>query len=365
MSAAESFMRRAIEEARKALGRTSPNPPVGAVLVKEGRVVGVGHHARAGGPHAEAAALADAGEEARGADLYVTLEPCDHQGRTPPCSAAIVRAGVARVFVGTPDPNPIVSGRGIQRLEAEGIPVEVGPLEAECEALIEGWTSFIRSGRPWVIAKVAATLDGRIATRTGDSRWITGDEARARVHRLRDEVDAVIVGRGTVEADDPLLTARIPGGRDPLRVILDSGLGIAPDAKLLTAPSSAKTLIACVGPAAPERADRLRAAGAEVVECASWGGRVDLAFLLAHLAARGVVQVLVEGGARVFGAFLEAGLVDRLLVHYGPVVFGGGPAWTDAPAVDRVADALRVRFERAELVGGDLLVDARPIRDRG
>lgn len=355
-------MRLALEEAAKALGKTSPNPLVGAVVVKEGRVVAAGHHVAAGKAHAEAVALESAGAEASGADLYVTLEPCDHLGRTPPCTEAILRAGIRRVFIGSQDPNPIVSGRGIRRLADAGIPVEVGVLREECDRLIEGWSRFIRSGRPWVVAKVASTLDGRIATRTGDSRWITGEEARAKVHRLRSEVDAVIVGRGTVEADDPLLTSRIPGGRDPLRVILDSRLRISPDAKVFARESGARAIVACVGPADPERAERLRAAGAEVLECGSWGGRIDLGSLLSHLAAREVVQVLVEGGAKTFGAFLEAGMVDRLLIHYGPMVFGGGPAWTDAPAVERVAEAPRMRIDSAEIVDGDLLVEARPAR---
>ncbi len=353
-------MRLALAEASKGLGRTSPNPSVGAILVRDGRVVGVGHTGHGGVPHAEAVALADAGAAAAGADLYVTLEPCDHVGRAPPCAPAIVQAGVARVFIGSLDPNPIVSGRGLRRLEGAGIPVEVGLLGSECDALIEPWSLFIREGRPWVVAKVASTLDGRIATRSGGSRWITGEAARERVHRLRDEVDAVIVGRGTVELDDPLLTTRLPGGRDPIRVILDSRLQIASEARLFHSSSPARTLVACAGPADPSRAERLRGAGAEILECPDRAGRVDLEALLAKLAARGVVQVLVEGGAQVFGAFLEAGLVDRLLLHYGPKVFGGGPAWTDAPAAVSVADALGFELRQAELVGGDLLVDARP-----
>jgi len=358
----EKYMALALAEARKGLGRTSPNPPVGSVVVKDGVVVGVGHHAVAGGPHAEAVALDAAGDAAKGADLYVTLEPCDHLGRTPPCAPAVVRAGIARVFVGAVDPNPIVSGRGVERMRGAGLHVETGVLRDECEALIEGWSLFIRTGRPWVVAKVASTLDGRIATRAGDSRWITGDQARARVHALRDQVDAVIVGRGTVIADDPALTARVPGGRDPLRVILDSRLSVPPTAKVFAPASGARTIVACLSGADEGRAAALRDAGAEVWTCEGEGGRIALGALLQRLAARGVVQLLVEGGAGVFGAFLEAGLVDRLLLHYGPKIFGAGPSWTDAPAAARVADALRVRVQGVELVDGDVLVDARPLR---
>lgn len=349
----------ALEEAAKGLGRTSPNPPVGAILVKEGRVLAAGHHAAAGAPHAEIMALAQAGEAAQGADLYVTLEPCNHLGRTPPCAEAVVRAGVARVFIGTPDPNPIVSGRGIRHLEAAGIPVSVGLRRQECDRLIEGWSQFIRLGKPWIIAKVASTMDGRIATRTGDSQWITSEETRARVHRLRNEVDAVLVGRGTVEADDPRLTARHPGGRDPLRVILDSDLRVLPTAKVFSSASAARAVVACVGPADPARAAALREVGVEIIECPPREGRVDLEHLLNALAARGVVQILVEGGAEVFSAFLEEGLIDRLLLHYGPLIFGDGPTWATSPVAAKVSDALRLHLEEAQVVGSDLLVDAR------
>jgi diaminohydroxyphosphoribosylaminopyrimidine deaminase/5-amino-6-(5-phosphoribosylamino)uracil reductase len=219
-------MRLALREARRGLGRTSPNPAVGALLVKGGRIVGRGHHVQAGAPHAEVMAIRDAAARARGADLYTTLEPCDHVGRTPPCSLAILEAGVRRVFSGSADPNPRVNGRGIRRLRRAGVEVETGVLREDCDALNEPWFRFITTGRPHVTLKVAATLDGRIATASGDSRWVTGPEARAHVHRLRDAVDAVLVGAGTARADDPRLTARLPGGRgcDPIRVVLDSRL---------------------------------------------------------------------------------------------------------------------------------------------
>ncbi len=354
-------MQRALDEARKGLGRTSPNPPVGAVVVRDGEIVAVGHHERAGGRHAEVVALERAGEKARGADLYVTLEPCNHVGRTGPCAPAVIEAGIARVFVGSPDPNPIVSGRGIRRMRRAGLAVEVGLLRDECDTLIEAWAQFITSGRPFVTLKVASTLDGRIATRTGDSQWITGERARGLVHALRDEVDAVIVGAGTVAADDPRLTARVPGGRDPLRVVLSSRLEVSPRARLFHGASVAKTLVACVSPAPEAEAAALRAAGAEIVECRGVNGRIDLGDLLARLATLGIVHVLVEGGARIFGAFLAAGFCDRLLLHYGPKVFGGGPAWTDEPAVARVADAPGFRFVQVSELGGDLVVEARPV----
>jgi diaminohydroxyphosphoribosylaminopyrimidine deaminase/5-amino-6-(5-phosphoribosylamino)uracil reductase len=352
----ESFMRLALRNARKGLGHTSPNPPVGAVVVRDGRVVGEGHHERAGGPHAEAIALAQAGEAARGADLYVTLEPCDHQGKTPPCAPAVVAAGVARVFVGTIDPNPKVSGRGIERLRAAGIPVEVGVAEAECRELIEPWSKFIRTREPFVLCKVASTLDGRIATRTGDSRWITSEAARAEVHELRSVFDAVLVGKGTVQADDPRLTARVPGGRNPVRIVLDSRLEIAPEARVFS--EEGRTLVACVGPHDGERAERLRRAGAEILACRPTPeGRVDLDDLLSRLGAMGIVSVLVEGGAGVFSSFLESGRVDRLLLYLGPKIFGDGPSWARAPVASTVEGALGFSLRSVRAVGADVRVE--------
>lgn len=363
---AEFFMGLALREAEKGAGRTSPNPAVGAVLVKAGRVIARGHHARAGGPHAEVVALRAAGERARGADLYTTLEPCDHQGKTPPCSQAILAAGVRRVFVGSKDPNPLVSGRGVRRLRRAGIPVVGDVLAPACDRLNEGWFRFIREGRPFVTLKAAISLDGRLATATGDSRWISGEASRALVHRLRDRVDAVIVGRGTVAADDPRLTTRLPdgGGRDPARVVLDSQLSTSPRAQLLRTGSPAPTYVACVAPVDPGRRARLERAGARILVCRSRGGRVDVADLLRRLAALGMVEVLVEGGAEVFGGFLDRGRWDRLLLFVAPALLGGGPAWPAIEAVARVANAPRLAFREARVVGEDLLVEAVPAPPR-
>lgn len=352
-------MRLALDRARKGLGRTSPNPPVGAVVVREGEVVGMGHHERAGGPHAETLALRDAGEGARGADLYVTLEPCDHEGKTPPCAPAVIEAGIRRVFIGAIDPNPKVSGRGVARLRGAGLEVETGILGEEARALIEPWEKFIQSRTPFVIAKAAATLDGRIATRTGASRWITGEAARAEVHALRSICDAVLVGTGTVRMDDPALTARNPGGRNPLRIILDSRLSIPPTARLFS--EEGHTLVACTSEAEEGRAKVLREAGAEILGCrATPEGRVDLGDLLARLGERGIVSVLVEGGAEVFSSFLEAGEVDRLLLYLAPKIFGEGPAWTLGPVADEPAEALGLAIRGVDRVGEDLRIELGP-----
>lgn len=357
---AEFFMRLALREAERGLGRTSPNPAVGAVLVKGGRVVARGHHSRAGGPHAEVVAIRAAGARARGADLYTTLEPCDHFGKTPPCSMAILEAGVRRVFVGSSDPNPLVNGKGIERLRRAGVEVVERVLGAECDALYAHWVTYIREGRPFVTLKAAVTLDGRIATRTGDARWVTGEEARRWVHRLRDRVDAVLVGAGTARTDDPRLTTRLEGGRgrDPLRVVLDTELSLPPRLALLRPRSTAPTLVAH----ASARSRRV-APGVELLRCRRGKGGLDLRDLLAKLAARGVTHLLVEGGARVHARFLEEGLVDRMAVFVAPRLAGadGVPlAALAGPA--RMADTLRLVDLHVERLGDDVLVLGRPVR---
>ncbi len=355
---AELFMRGALREAAKGLGRTSPNPAVGAVIVKNGRVVARGHHAHAGGPHAEVVALRAGGARVRGADLYTTLEPCDHFGRTPPCSRAILEAGIARVFVGSSDPNPLVNGKGIARLRAAGVQVVTGVLAGACDDLNAHWFRYIRDRRPYVTLKAAVTLDGRIATRTGDARWVTGEEARRWVHRLRDRVDAVLVGAGTARADDPLLTTRLPGGRghDPARVVLDTDLRLPGDLKLLHPRSKAPTIVAH----ASSRTRRF-GRGVEVLRCRRGKGGVDLRDLLARLAARGITHLLVEGGARVHARFLEEGLVDRVAVIIAPKLVGadGVPlAATRGPA--RMKNALRLDEVQVGRLGDDVLVQGRP-----
>lgn len=355
---AQFFMRIALREAEKGLGRTSPNPAVGAVLVKNGRIVARGHHARAGGPHAEVVALRAAGARAAGADLYTTLEPCDHFGRTPPCSAAILEAGVKRVFVGSRDPNPVVNGRGIARLRRAGVAVASGVLRKECDALNAHWFRYITSGRPYVTLKVATSLDGKIATRGGDARWVTGPEARAFAHRLRNRVDAVLVGAGTALADDPELTTRLPrgGGHDPVRVVLDTQLRLPRRLRLFHPRPPAPTLVAH----ASARELRL-GVGVEALRCRERDGRVDLQDLLQKLAGRGITHLLVEGGAEVHAGFLAEGLVDRVLVLVAPKIVGGdGISWVAGPGAKRMADALELAITGVERLGGDLLVAAVP-----
>lgn len=355
------MMARAVREARK--GRPSPNPHVGAVIAEGDRIVAVGHHARAGLDHAEVAALRVAGERARGATLYCTLEPCNHFGRTPPCTDAIVEAGVRRVVIGAPDPAPHVPG-AIAKLVSAGLSVVAGVREDECRALIADFARHITRGLPYVVLKAAITLDGRIAARTGDSRWITGERARREAHRMRDRADAVLVGVGTVLADDPSLTVRHVRGRDPLRVVLDTRLRTPPSAAMLRSGSAARTLIVH-GPAAGDEARRaLEQAGAELLEVPLAGERLDLEAALRALAARDVVRVLAEGGAKVHGALLASGLAQRAAVFVAPRLLADPAAipLADAGPLARVADGWRITAPELRRLGDDLLVEGEITR---
>ncbi len=358
---AEGYMQRALDLARQGEGRTRPNPPVGAVVVRKGVIVGEGFHPRAGEPHAEIYALRAAGAAARGSDLYVTLEPCSHQGRTGPCAEAVIAAGIARVFVGVKDPNPLVSGRGVARLQQAGIVVETDILAADCRRLIASFAKHVTTGFPLVVIKSALTLDGRSATVTGDSRWITGEESRLLVHRLRDRCDAIMVGLGTVLRDDPQLTCRLPegGGRDPLRVIVDSRLEIPVSAAMLSAAAAEGTLIATTTAADAEKRRRLEERGATVLACPERQGRVDLADLLRQLGADGVQSVLVEGGAVLNQALLSAGLVDRVMVFLAPKLLGGsdGKGMFQGSGVHNLAEAVPLRDVRVSRCGEDILVE--------
>lgn len=356
----EQMMRRALALARRGVGRTSPNPAVGCVIVKDGAIVGEGWHRKAGTPHAEVHALRGAGEKAGRSDVYVTLEPCSHHGKTPPCADALVEAGVGRVFAGMVDPNPKVSGNGLQKLRRAGIEVHVGLLEEECRLLNEPFIKHVSTGMPFVICKSAMTLDGKIATANGDSKWITSDKSRRYVHRLRAMVDAVMVGAGTVEADDPLLTARIPGGRDPLRVIVDSRLRISPKARLLHVQSPAGTVIATISGDEAKIA-RLEKDGTVVLRCREKEGRVDLADLMARLGVMNVQSVLLEGGSELAGEMLRSDLIDKFHLFYAPKLVGGaGKRPFGGHGVERIADALILQEISVRRFGEDILVTAYP-----
>ncbi len=356
-------MRFALRLGRKGMGRTSPNPPVGAVVVTHGRVVGCGSHRRAGEPHAEIEALRAAGGRARGATLYVTLEPCNHQGRTPPCSEEVLAAGIRRLVFGVRDPNPHVRGGGAARLRRAGVAVQEGVEAKACGELIAAFAKHVRTGRPLVTLKLAASLDGRIATRTGSSRWVTGEAARRFVHRLRNEVDAVMVGAGTVIADDPALTCRMRGGRDPLRVVVDGRLRVPLRSQVLTNEAAPGTLVATVATRDP-KLNILRRRGATVAVLPGRRGVFPLRILLDLLGKRGITSVMIEGGATLAASALRERVVDRLLCFVAPKLIGAdGQAMIGSLGVRRIGEALDVHDLRVSRVGCDILLHAA-IRSR-
>lgn len=358
----QSHMRAALGLARRGLGNAWPNPAVGCVVVRDGRVVGRAVTAPGGRPHAETAALAAAGEAARGATVYVTLEPCCHWGRTPPCTDALIEAGVARVVIAARDCDPRVNGEGISRLREAGIVVDEGLLAAEAEEVTAGFFSCVRLGRPLVTLKLATTLDGRIATRAGESRWITGEAARRMGHALRGQHDAVMVGVGTVMTDDPELTCRVPGYKPVpvVRVVADSHLRARLTAKLVATASTAPTWFVCRDGADRDRRTALSEAGVEIIEVAGADPGVSLPETLAALAERGITRVLVEGGAQLAAALLRDDLVDRVAWFHAPGIMGGD-GWPAAQAFG-VRDLGRMpRFVRADsrAVGEDMLTELR------
>ena len=319
------YMKVALELAEKGRGWTAPNPMVGAVVVRDGVIVGRGYHQRAGGPHAEVHAIDDAGDRARGATIYVTLEPCNHVGRTPPCTQKILDAGIRRAVVAMADPNPGVKGGGNRFLAERGIAVTTGILETEARSLNEGFVNWVTTGRPFVLAKCAATLDGRIATRTGDARWVTGPAARAHVHRIRHWADGILVGVGTVLMDDPSLTTRMDAetGSDPTRIILDTRLRMPASARMLTLDSDAPTWIVCAPDAPADRRTALERAGARIIPGALENGRIDLAALMEQLGGMDITSLLIEGGAQVLGSAFAAAIVDKVCFFYAPKILGG------------------------------------------
>jgi diaminohydroxyphosphoribosylaminopyrimidine deaminase/5-amino-6-(5-phosphoribosylamino)uracil reductase len=348
-------MRRALAEAERGRGRVEPNPMVGAVVVRDGQAVSTGHHTRFGGPHAEVEALSRAGDAARGSTLYVSLEPCCHFGKTPPCTDAIVAAGVARVVAAMRDPFPKVAGGGLAQLRDAGIAVDVGIESNVAERLNAPYLKRLATGRPYVTAKWAMTLDGKIAAHTGDSRWISSVRSRALVHELRGVVDAIAVGIGTVMTDDPALTARPPGPRLAVRLVLDSAGRLPPDSHLVRTARTIPVYVAVTERAPAERLDALAAAGCEILRLPGEGA-VPILPLLDELGRRGMTNVLVEGGGRVLGSFFDVEQVDAVDVYIAPIVDGGPPLHTPAQGMGHALIAQAARLERQDisLIDGDL-----------
>ena len=354
-------MKMAIELAERGRGYTAPNPLVGAVIVQDGVVVGKGYHARVGRVHAEINAIADAGDQAKGATLYVNLEPCNHHGRTPPCTEAILKSGLRRVVVGMSDPNPDVTGGGNQYLRDHGVEVICGVLQKESERLNEIFIKYVTTKRPFVILKCACTLDGYIATRAGDSKWITNAASRRFVHELRHAVDAIMVGVGTIKTDNPRLTTRLDDkqGRDPIRIVLDTHLSIPPDAALLNLSSDSDTLIV-TGPDVQEaKKKKLTSAGVRILSTELRDGRIDLDVLMTRLGNLGITSLLIEGGSRVNASALEAHIVDKLFFCYAPKVLGGDdgiPAFKGrGPAF--MSESIRIRDVSVHRFADDVMIE--------
>lgn len=360
MNTDKRYMALAIKLAKKAEGRTSPNPLVGAVIVKGGRIIGKGYHKKCGLPHAEVYAIKAAGAKARGSTLYVTLEPCDHHGRTPPCTDAIIKSGIKRVVMAMKDPNPITDGRGIKKLKKHGIKTEAGILENEAKAINKPFIKFITKKLPYVRVKIAESIDGKIATKSGDSKWITGEESRRYVHGLRGRVDAVMVGSGTVLKDDPMLSCRIPGAKQPLRVIVDSSLRTPFTSKLFSTSGSHSVLIATTKKASFKKAEIYARSGISLLFCKLKNNRVDLKDLLKKLSWLGITDLLVEGGGELAAGLVEDRLVDQFMFFISPKIIGGRDAKTSVEGigVDRVADAVKLKNISIRMFADDIMIEA-------
>lgn len=355
----EICMQRALELAAKAKGKTSPNPMVGAVIVKGFRIIAEGYHKKAGTPHAEIVALRKAGVKAKGATLFVTLEPCCHTNkRTPPCTKAIIKSGIKKVIVATTDPNPKVSGRGIRELRRAGIETEIGILGPEAQSLNETFNKFITKKEPFVMLKIAQSLDGKIATAKGESKWITGKTARRHVHQLRNNLDAVLVGIGTVMKDNPSLDCRLRGGRNPYRVIVDSSLRIQLKSKVLGY-SDSKTIIATTKKASARKIKQLSARGVTVLVIRSKAGRVDLKALMKALGRLNITGIMIEGGSSIASSAIYAGIVDRVMFFVAPRIIGG----TDSiPSIggkspSLLGNAIKLKDMKATAMGDDILIE--------
>lgn len=362
MQKKEEYMRRALELARKGEGHTSPNPMVGCVVVKDGRIISEGYHEKYGEFHAERNALTRCTEDTAGADLYVTLEPCCHQGKTPPCTDIIIEKKIARVFVGSMDSNPLVAGKGVQVLRDHGIYVETGILDAECRKLNEVFYHYIATKTPFVVMKYAMTLDGKIACATGDSKWVTGEIARTQVHRMRGRYRGIMVGIGTVLADDPMLNCRVEGGVDPVRIICDSNLRIPTESQIVKTASDIETIVACSQEALEserkqEKIRRLKEAGIQIIGTEGAHG-VNLVELMKKLGGQNIDSILLEGGGTLNASALEDGIVNKVYAYIAGKLIGGMDARSpvEGMGIDRMADAITLQNVEIEKLGDDFCI---------
>ena len=355
----EKYMRRAIELAEKGEGHVNPNPLVGAVIVRDGEILAEGYHARYGDLHAERSAFANLKTDATGAEMYVTLEPCCHYGKQPPCTQAIIEHGIRKVYVGSDDPNVLVAGKGIRQLQDAGISVETHVLKEECDALNDVFFHYITTHTPYVVMKYAMTMDGKIACHTGASKWVTGEEARAHVQRMRNKYTGIMVGVQTVLADDPLLTCRIPGGRNPIRIICDSSLRTPLDSQIVRTAGEVETILATVMED-PERIAAYEEKGVQVLVTGQKDGRVDLADLMKKLGERKIDSILLEGGGTLNYSALQAGIVQHVQAYIAPKLFGGDEGFTPVRGigVDDTAQAWILTNRKITSFGEDILIEA-------
>jgi len=363
MSKNYDYMQMAFELAKKGAGRVNPNPLVGAVIVKNGKVIGEGFHEYYGGPHAEVNAFCSAKESVEGAAMYVTLEPCSHYGKTPPCAEAIVKNKIAKVVIGMLDPNPLVSGKGVKLLEENGIEVEYGYLCEELNQMNRVFLKYIQTKTPYVVMKTAMTLDGKIASKTGDSRWVSNEKSRTRVHHLRNELAGIMVGVDTVIADDPILTTRLESGvgRNPVRIVVDSSARIPLESKIVNTANQAKTIVAVTEKADSIKIAQIQQLGNAVLIVKSRNGRVDLADLMVKLGKAGIDGILLEGGATLNFAALEAGIVDEGMFFIAPKIIGGAKAKTPVggSGIEKMKDAIELDEVKINQFGNDLMLTGK------
>ncbi len=361
----QKYMQLALELAKKGIGHTRPNPMVGAVLVKEGRIIGQGWHEHFGGPHAEVNAFSNCREDPTGATLYVTLEPCSHYGKTPPCADLIIQKKIGRVVTSMIDPNPLIAGRGIEKLKEAGISVTVGVMEEECRKLNEAFVKFVTEKKPFVLYKAAMSFDGKTACYTGDSRWISSEVSREEVHRMRAQYSGIMVGIGTILVDNPKLTASIPGMEDPVRIIADSQLCIPLSAQVLHEPGH--TILLTTSQSTVGKRKQVQALGADIIIADGLHGEVDLSLAMTCLAMSGIDSILLEGGSTLAAAALEAGIIDKICFYAAPLLIGGGRAPTPLGGwgASHLADAVRLRNITYESSGDDLKIVAYIAREEG
>lgn len=352
----KKYMKRAIELAKKGAGWVNPNPMVGAVIVKKGRIIGEGYHEKCGMLHAERNAIANLSESAEGATIYVTLEPCCHYGKTPPCTEAIIENRISRVVIGSRDPNPLVAGKGAEILRQAGIEVVEGLMKEECDQLNDVFFHYITRKMPYVVMKYAMTADGKIATKTGASKWITGEESRTEVQKMRHRYMGIMVGIGTVIADDPMLNVRIPGLKSPVRIICDSMLRIAMDSKIVQSAGLYKTIIACA--VNGEKTKELEKKGVTVIQCSDGNNRIDLKMLMKLLGEMGIDSILLEGGGTLNYSALRAGIINEVQMFIAPKVFGGKEAKSpvEGNGIEQVEQASKLKYKSIENIGDDILI---------